>query len=79
MIEFMKKPLFLLVLVCQLAFGQNFSQILSGFIVPDLKALETKIMLFVSHHTIISISLKSLLDVLTSVKLQRFLFLGPSS
>lgn len=35
MIGPMKRPLFLLVLVCQFALGQNFSQILSGFIVPD--------------------------------------------
>lgn len=35
MIDFMKKPLFLLLLMCQLALSQNFSQILSGFVVPD--------------------------------------------
>lgn len=35
MIRPMKKPLVLLLLLFQFSFGQNSSQILSGFIVPD--------------------------------------------
>ena len=31
----MKKPFILLLLLCQLSFGQNSSQILRGFVVPD--------------------------------------------